>query len=408
MSKFDQFLKDSVSNYPVEYNADSWKSIEQKLNADLRKKRIRNTSIAISVAAIAVVGLVVLQPNEQPAQNKEQTTVEKTQVPSSKEEIQDTSTNTQSTSDSELADQSRGENKTTEQEDISKTTLPENIDNPREEITSVIPEEKIEKSVEFEKGIQMSLQADRKNICAGDWVNFNASLNTPATYRWTFGDGTESDLPSPRHTYSKAGEYVVSLEVTSLLDGKSKRVLFDNNIVVNESSSASFDFNVLQPEDFEQKVSFTNNSNNSLSTEWIINGKTHIGNDVEEVFNAKGNYPITLITKNEFGCYDTLNKHIQIDENYNLLAPTAFTPNNDGQNDIFLPKALENTQAKYMLTIINTSNGQVVYRSSTEGWDGINTNTGNRAVTGAYAWTVVVTLQNNQTKTFNGIIQVLE
>lgn len=407
MSKFDQFLKDSVSNYPVEYNADSWKSIEQKLNADLRKKRIRNTSIAISVAAIAVVGLVVLQPNEQPAQNKEQTTVEKTQTPSTKGETKDAASQDQPSNNLKPVQVNNGNTPSIIDEETPKVLIPENIDS-QEEVASETTEEKIEKSVEFEKGIQMSLQADRKNICAGDWVNFNASLNTPATYRWTFGDGTESDLPSPRHTYNKAGEYVVSLEVTSLLDGKSKRVLFDNNIVVNESSSASFDFNVLQPENFEQKVSFTNNSNNTLSTEWIINGKTHIGNDVEEVFNAKGNYPITLITKNEFGCYDTLNKQIQIDENYNLLAPTAFTPNNDGQNDVFLPKALENTQAKYMLTIINTSNGQVVYNSSTEGWNGVDKNTGNRASTGAYAWKVTVTLQNNQTKVFNGIIQILE
>jgi beta propeller repeat protein len=39
------------------------------------------------------------------------------------------------------------------------------------------------------------------------------SLNSPASWKWSFGDGTYSTAKNPVHTYSKAGKYNVSLTV---------------------------------------------------------------------------------------------------------------------------------------------------------------------------------------------------
>jgi PKD repeat protein len=43
----------------------------------------------------------------------------------------------------------------------------------------------------------------------------DTSLNTPNTWLWTFGDDTNSTMQNPTHTYSAAGNYTVSLNVTN-------------------------------------------------------------------------------------------------------------------------------------------------------------------------------------------------
>ena len=43
----------------------------------------------------------------------------------------------------------------------------------------------------------------------------DASTNTPIAWNWSFGDGTYSTVQNPRHTYSKAGNYSVTLNASN-------------------------------------------------------------------------------------------------------------------------------------------------------------------------------------------------
>jgi PKD repeat protein len=42
---------------------------------------------------------------------------------------------------------------------------------------------------------------------------YDKSTGSPASWRWSFGDGTYSTAKNPVHKYSKAGKYIVSLTV---------------------------------------------------------------------------------------------------------------------------------------------------------------------------------------------------
>jgi len=50
-------------------------------------------------------------------------------------------------------------------------------------------------------------------------VNFTCEVESdeegggPFRYKWDFGDGSASEAPNPVHTYTKVGEYTVTLEV---------------------------------------------------------------------------------------------------------------------------------------------------------------------------------------------------
>jgi len=73
---------------------------------------------------------------------------------------------------------------------------------------------------------------------------------------------------------------------------------------------------------------------------------------------------------NEMGCKssDTI---LILPESFKIYLPTAFSPNHDEVNDVFLPVSTFDLDFKYELMIFNRY-GQIVFSSNkfSEGWDG--------------------------------------
>ncbi len=94
----------------------------------------------------------------------------------------------------------------------------------------------------------------------------------------------------------------------------------------------------------------------------------------------------TLYVFNEAGCFDTASVKVTIFKtDPTIFVPSAFTPNNDGLNDIIRPIAVGIKQIKYF-RIFNRW-GQMVFQTTTNGhgWDGrIN---GREQGNNVYAWT---------------------
>ena len=63
----------------------------------------------------------------------------------------------------------------------------------------------------------VSLRADPPNPDTETAVRFSATVNgdAPLTYAWDFGDGSTAASANPSHTFSNAGTYSVSLNVTN-------------------------------------------------------------------------------------------------------------------------------------------------------------------------------------------------
>lgn len=54
------------------------------------------------------------------------------------------------------------------------------------------------------------------SLCQGNNIQFSdASTNTPTTWTWNFGDGTQSSQQNPTHNFANAGWYVVSLTASN-------------------------------------------------------------------------------------------------------------------------------------------------------------------------------------------------
>jgi len=113
---------------------------------------------------------------------------------------------------------------------------------------------------------------------------------------------------------------------------------------------------------------------------------------------------IALTAKNDYGCTDGAVKQISINTDFALSASPSL---NIGE-ETFMPSGLKQSNAKFVMSIYNTS-GTKVYETSNrlKGWDG-KVNGGDMAKSGEkFFWKIIITNDiTHEQKYFNGILTV--
>lgn len=230
--------------------------------------------------------------------------------------------------------------------------------------------------------------------CQGESVSFEdlsflASGNI-VSWDWNFnsGEGTSTN-ENPNYTFNIAGTYPVILNVTS--DSGCVGTV-TNNVIVLTGPDADFTANPI-PALALENVFYTDQTIGAIDS-WYWDFGDGIGgnlqNEVHQYSNG-GIYQITLEVTDTAGCIDTTSKFIQV-----ILLPvlpTAFTPNNDGDNDFFIIRG-----GPFEAVNFNIYNnwGQLVFTSTDAsiGWDG--TYQGAEAPIGVYTWTFIVTVSGDR------------
>lgn len=225
--------------------------------------------------------------------------------------------------------------------------------------------------------------------CVGNITQFVDSTKTLSgsiiAWNWNFGDLTGSGVQNPQHAFSAATNYTVSLIVTSSFGCKDtiKKV-----VTVIPGPKADFSINPNPVEALEQ----TNLTDLSTGPASLTNWNWYFGDSTASniqnpphIYNNPGNYMITLAVKDINGCIDTVRKEISVV----LLPdiPTAFSPNNDGQNDYFLVRG---GPFKSINVRIYNNWGQLIFETNDQldGWNG--TFNGTEQPIGVYVWVVDV------------------
>jgi len=257
----------------------------------------------------------------------------------------------------------------------------------------------------YPRGTYTKPAFDTVTRCDSGYTRFiNQSLVLPDTsikyYDWNFGDGTSSTEQDPIHRYAIAGSYQVTLKIstdipciadsiTQTVEVKQLNIQAPPNQVVEAGQS------------MQLYVTGAGSSFQWSPPRWLSNPA--IANPVTRPMDT---VTYTVTATDDAGCRasDSVTLFVK-NEVKGINVPSAFTPNNDGLNDIIRP--LLGSQYTLMEFSIYNRWGQKLFSTSAagEGWDGKRGSLPQDAA--VYTWLLKVTDEQNKIITKKGTVMLI-
>lgn len=162
---------------------------------------------------------------------------------------------------------------------------------------------------------------------------------------------------------------------------------------------------------YTRPIQFFNESLDTDSVSWDFGdfGLTSDENPIVDFDGKPGKYPVCLYTWNNYGCSDLDCFVYHIKDDYSIYIPNAFSPNEDGRNDLFFVQGKNIDPDDFLLQIINR-NGEVVFETidPTEKWDGSTASGKHYAKVELYVYRVMVGwLDTLEKKEYTGTVTVI-
>lgn len=231
--------------------------------------------------------------------------------------------------------------------------------------------------------------------------------NSNINYAWALGNGVINNSSNPKNiNYTAAGVYNIAVVATDGNGCTSKKI---KTFEVYPVPVASFS-NTENATWTNPQVAFTDLTTNATISTWYWT--FGLGPDVYSTsqnpnytYQDSGKYDVTLKVISNKGCENMVTKKVIIANEANFYVPNAFTPNGDGQNDMFL--AISNNVSKFEMLIFNR-NGSLVFQSSDikKGWDG--TFKGQLADNNVYVYKISYVGKDNKSHNLTGSVTLIK
>jgi gliding motility-associated-like protein len=256
----------------------------------------------------------------------------------------------------------------------------------------------------------LSFIADTTRGCTPLFVSF--SIDTTgfgnATFLWNFDDnGATSTAVNPTHTFTSAGCHNISLTVT-VPPGCSVTQTYPCMIRTMAQPNASFTATPPITDILNPTIELNNTSSNGTSWFWSYgDSTTSTLYEQDHTYEVPGLYPIYLIAMNDSGCSDTALVNIIVNDYHTFFVPNAFTPDDNGHNEVFIPEYTNIIEAGYSFLIFDRW-GNLVFETHNikEGWDG-RSKKGNQMELGVYVYRIIYTDNMNQVYNLVGHVSLI-
>jgi gliding motility-associated-like protein len=215
-----------------------------------------------------------------------------------------------------------------------------------------------------------------------------STSDLPLTYYWRFSNGRTSQEYEPIIRFSPAGIYSATLmAITSGLCVDTSMTSI-KNLTVLPNPTASFNVSPKETSIFEPEIMVSNTASaDVISWEYLFddNVRSTLSDD-KHVYQDYGNYLISQIVTNSFGCRDTARNSVKILPEFRFWVPNTFTPDGNALNDVFAPVTIG--VYNYELEIYDRW-GEKIFTSNNvnKGWNGFYK--GNLCKQDIYAWRIL-------------------
>ncbi|OQA01667.1 MAG: PKD domain protein [Bacteroidetes bacterium ADurb.Bin408] len=421
---FEKVIKDSFDNYETAYDPKDWPVFESKLNRAIKfhfLNKIKLFSIIGSAIIISAVALYFINNNLQKpntplsANNANHLSVAGTQnhvvAPADIKNTPSASYNNNIVKNNFIKPaQTISEKAVIEKSDIQGNKEIKKQENTGNEKQETPPAVENAKPVSPSEPYSLSIDASKVVACADEEIIFYPSVKGQNyQYTWNFGDDNISSVANPSHAFTKAGNYDVRLTLTD----KNTRAVSNATLMVqvNKKPEAGFDYDITQEGLAYPQVKFYDKSADAMHWEWGFgDGKiSYEQNPVHVYFiNSDKKINVSLTATNTFGCKNKYEKTITFSNVFDLMAPNAFSPDGDGLNDFFMPKALELYDIPFELFIYDRS-GTMVFTSKSKSnpWDGRIGVSGNIPESGTYVWIVIIKDKSGSNIKYSGTVSIV-
>lgn len=432
MDKFEKILNDKLNNHEEAMPIGEWEKFSQRLDAaQVKPNPIRNYLIG-GIAAVTIgFGVYYMIPSDSNESTQKETKVTQNITADNAETITNenpvTNSNTATTSNTVaveengidtkkkndpiiktvpvIVDTKVGNNEVVKKDDNKVEKKDNNVVTNNENRGTNNTEEKIITIPTPE------IAVSSREVCQNSDCSFSAA-NAKADFdiTWLLNGDEVSHEKEFKVNFAKTGNQSVQLVYSTVVNGKRITKESDKrSVLVIPTPDASFEVVKLGEESIPE-YKFV--AKNTEGADYVFNcgdGKLLTGADATHMFRKKGNYAISLTVTGENGCKAKQIEKLEIENDYNLLAPNSFTPNGDGRNDVFIPEALKIMDVQFRMTIFDKSGKKIFETSRVDNaWDGRNTVTGGMCTRDAYIWRVEITKANGSKEEYMGSVTLLD
>ena len=234
-------------------------------------------------------------------------------------------------------------------------------------------------TVAIDKGPAVALPSLLAEGCLPLRVIFKDTFKlTSPQFTWFFGNDSISYNPIDTQLYTVSGTYNIKLIVSSN-DNCADSIVRTSKVNVYPNPKIGCTASPQRTTNLEPDVSFFTDTAHLLLWDFGDNTNSFLQNPIH-TYKDTGDYDVSLIAENVYGCKDTCNLLVRVRPGIDLKIPNAFKPTQEGSSGgYFTPYPTDNTLffpitdfvSKYEMKIFNRW-GEMVFQTTDlhQGWDG--------------------------------------
>jgi gliding motility-associated-like protein len=220
---------------------------------------------------------------------------------------------------------------------------------------------------------ELAIVADDTSGCAPFCAKIYAVSPQATDWLWSFSNGLTANTEQALPCFDLPGIYSVQLVVQDS-NGCKRSMTWEPVIEVFANPVAAFSASPYETTLDYPQVYFQNQSVDASTYSY------HFGDPAQSMvfvpnamhtYQDTGYFEVTLEVTNPNGCRDMAIQTVHIGGFTAFYIPKAFTPNDDGLNDTFMPKATGLSPNGFEMRIFDRWGNQIFYSDDwNKGWDG--------------------------------------